>query len=522
MEKRSNVKNALISVFNKENLDELVHFLIKEGYNLISTGGTSSYIKNLGIPVTEVEQVTGFPEVLGGRVKTLHPHIHAGILAKRTADHLEELNEKNIIPIDLVVVNLYPFEEVRFKTKDYDELIENIDIGGPTMIRAAAKNHNYVCVITDPIDYSLLMEEMITTGEISDSFRRKMALKAFAYTSYYDSLIYTTLSKFENVETDFPDKFTIPSKKVARLRYGENPHQSAWVFHNEMDDQFRHGIIYSRQLSGKPLSYNNYIDLDSAYEMSLAFSEPFACVLKHTNPCGAAIGADIRDALVKAISGDPKSAFGGIIGVNRTVSKAAAEEIAKSFFECVIAPGYENEALELLSSKKNLRIMEWPDKQISAKEITQFDVKTISGGILIQEKDTNFELVEQWELKSGSAYPDTKELEFAWKMVKYVKSNAIVLVKEGRLVGVGAGQMSRVDAVSIAIQKANEYGIDLKNSILASDAFFPFADSIEIAAKNGIKTVIEPGGSIRDEEVIEKAEELGITLYFTGNRHFKH
>lgn len=515
------VKRAILSVYNKERIEVLAKYLQQKGIQILSSGGTAGYLREKGIEVTEISKLTQFPEILEGRVKTLHPYIYGAILAKRTEKHLKELTQNNIEPVDLVVVNLYPFEKVRKNTKNPEVLIENIDIGGPTLIRAAAKNHPYVTVVIDPADYDLIIREMSEFQGILEETRRKLSLKAFAYTSYYDALIYKTFEGLYNSSMEY-QKLTVPLKKKKDLRYGENPHQMASLYENPLKEDNLPLLVNCKQLWGKELSFNNYIDLDSALQMTLSFDQPFACILKHTNPCGAAIGDNIENAFDKAWSGDPKSAFGGIIGVNRPVSEALANKIVSSFFECVIAPSFEEKALEILQKKKNLRLLVWADQQVSTQLSREKEVKTISGGYLIQEMDRQFEPSIEWKLCSGKEYDDHEELDFAWKMVKFVKSNAIVLVKDKQLIGVGAGQMSRVDAVFMAIHKAKENHFELDGAILASDAFFPFADSIEVAEAEGIKVFIEPGGSIRDKEVIEKAKQLNVTLYFTGNRHFRH
>lgn len=516
------IKTALLSVFDKEKIIPLAQALVTKGVKIISSGGTAIHLQKNGIEVQEVSSLTGFPEMLEGRVKTLHPKIHGGILAKRTDAHLQQLAEAGINTIDLVVVNLYPFEKVKDENPDMDVLIENIDIGGPTLLRSAAKNQKYVCVLPSPEDYNDLLEEFNKNKMVSEKFARKMAIKTFTVTAYYDSLISQVLSaKSEmNIHSE-NDKFPLLLKKEAQLRYGENPFQQANLYKDGLLAANELSIVNCKQLWGKELSFNNYIDLDSALKMTMEFSSPFTCVLKHTNPCGAALGDSIEEAFDKAHSGDPKSAFGGIIGVNQKVTVPLAEKISTSFFECILAPGFEKKALEILQKKKNIRLLQWPDNY-QRSGLDKWDIKKISGGFLVQELDTHFEQVKEWELKAGQPVSDEAELDFAWKMVKHVKSNAIILIKNRQLIGVGAGQMSRVDAVNNAMAKAKEFNFELEGAILSSDAFFPFPDSIETAFAEGVKIFIEPGGSIRDDQVIETAKKLGVSLYFTGYRHFKH
>ncbi len=515
------IKTALLSVYDKTDLEVLARFLTAEGVKLISSGGTATFLREKGIEVTEVSEITGFPEMLNGRVKTLHPKIHGGILAERKEEHLRQLRDNGIETVDLVVVNLYPFEKVKEESEDPATLIENIDIGGPTLLRAGAKNHRYVCVLPDPALYGSFMDNF-SNGGIDEQFARMTAVKTFAAVSYYDSLISGVFANLYDLPLyQTTERLTLPLKKEFELRYGENPSQKALLYKDGMSSDKELSIVNCKQLWGKELSFNNYMDLDSALKMTVEFTRPFAVILKHTNPCGAAVAPTIEEAFDKALEGDPKSAFGGIIGINRKVTSILAKKITSSFFECVVAPYFTEKAMEILKKKKNLRILQWPEEAIALK-YPRWDVKKISGGFLLQETDTSEEPAETWELKTGAGAVNSPEAEFAWKMVKHVKSNAIVLAKDGKLVGVGAGQMSRVDAVNNAIAKAKEFGVDLQGAVLASDAFFPFADSLESAHEEGINIIIEPGGSVRDEEVINKARELGMTLYFTKRRHFKH
>jgi len=506
------VKRALISVADKQGLFNLASYLDQMNVEIISTGGTAKLLKEAGIRVIPVSDITNFPEMLDGRVKTLHPKIHAGILAQRTPEHLKQLAEHGIKPIDLVIVNLYPFAQTIAKPDvTMEEAIENIDIGGPTMIRAAAKNYNYVAVVTSPVRYDEVLRELKKNDCcLSHELSYKLACEAFAYTAQYDTIIYQYLEK-----DPFPATLNLTYQKVQSLRYGENPHQQASFYKNPQISIS--GISNAKQLHGKELSYNNILDLDSALNLVKEFEEGFACVIiKHNNPCGVAVTDNQLTAYKFAQNTDPTSAFGSIISFNQVVEEATAEEIVKTFTEAIIAPGFTNEALKILKTKKDLRLLE-----VALDQDVSLDIRSVGGGLLVQNSDLK-EITPQ-ELKVVTKRQPTeqeiKALLFGWKVVKHVKSNAIVLAKENRTIGIGAGQMSRVDAVKIAVNKALSEAF---GAIMASDAFFPFRDGIDVADKAGVRAVIQPGGSIRDEEVIKAADEHGMAMVFTGIRHFKH
>lgn len=505
----SMIKRALISVSDKRNLEWFAKGLAELGMEIIATGGTASLLREHHIPHVKVEDITKFPEILEGRVKTLHPTIFAGILyLRKSSDQQAQLREFGIGPIDMVVVNFYPFEKVSKKNPPLEKILEVIDIGGPSLVRASAKNFQDVIVVVDPDDYEWVLTQLQKNKDIDIQKRKELATKAFRYTCLYDYNIYRY---FSDSEKEFPDEIFIRAEKEMKLRYGENPHQKGALYLEETSP-FKDMKFYG----GKELSYNNILDMDSALSMISSFSEPFAVIIKHTNPCGAGIGEDIYDAYLKAFSTDPKSAFGGIIGLNREVDERLAEEISKHFFEVIVAPSYSESALSILTKKKNLRII-----GIRLNYHESKDWKRISGGFLYQDKD-NAEIKRE-DLKVVTKRAPTEEeiedLLFSWKIVKFVKSNAIVIGKDKRTIGIGAGQMSRVDSVELAIKKAI---LPLQGASLASDAFFPFPDSIEIAGKAGITAIIQPGGSIRDNEVIETADKLGLAMVFTGMRHFRH
>jgi len=517
------IRQALISVSDKTGLTELVKGLEKYEINLISTGGTYNYIKEAGVPVRYISEVTGFPEILDGRVKTLHPKVHGGILALRTEAHHQELAKAGIDPIDLVVVNLYPFAQTIAKPGvTWEEAIENIDIGGPTMIRAAAKNHKYVAVVVDPTDYDLLLQELAANdGAVSTDFALRLAGKAFEHTAAYDLMIQDYFRKRLNPAGEFPQKFLFALDKVQDLRYGENPHQRA-AFYREItpaeDDAI--SLIQAEQLQGKELSFNNINDGNAALEAVLEFSEPAVVALKHTNPCGVGIGETLFAAYQKAYESDPISIFGGIIAVNREIDEETAKAMSKLFLEVIIAPGFSAAALEIFAQKKNLRLLKLPIKPRNSGE-KLLDFKKVRGGLLVQEYDTlelnNADLEVVTEVKPTAE--DLEELCFAWKIVKHVKSNAIVVTKNFGTVGIGAGQMNRVGAAKIALEQA---GAKAAGSYLASDAFFPMPDTVEVAAQAGIRAIIQPGGSIRDKDSIDAANKAGISMVFTHIRHFKH
>lgn len=516
------VKNVIISVSDKTGLVELAKSLDEMGAGVFSTGGTAKALENVGIPVIKISEYTGFDEILDGRVKSLHPKIHGGILAKRNNEnHMVQLDEKGIVPFDMVVINLYPFEKmIRKDGVTVEDAIENIDIGGPSMLRSSAKNYRFVCVVPDPLFYTGIIEELQTTGVISFTTRKKLAMTVFERTAYYDSIIssYFHNAIVERGEERYPETISFYFRKNQELRYGENPHQSAAFYTNP--ENTVNGVSNAEKLHGKELSFNNILDLEAAFEIVKEFDKPACSVIKHTNPCGAAAAAKLSEAFLNAWAGDPVSAFGSIIGFNRVVDKKTAMEIINAgFVECVIAPGYEEEALGKLIEKKNIRLLE--TGKIRRDAVYDYDMKRVAGGILIQERDVK--TVEKNDLKVVTdkkvSDVEIESLLFGWKVVKNVKSNAIVLTQGTRVVGVGAGQMSRVDAVSIAISKAKDRA---KGSFLASDAFFPKPDAIQLAAENGITAIIQPGGSIKDDEVIDACNRWGISMLFTGFRHFKH
>lgn len=505
------IQRVVISVTDKTGIVDFARQLHELGAEIVSTGGTARMIRESGTPVKDVAEVTGFPEMLDGRVKTLHPKISGGILAIRgRAEHMRALEEHGIQPVDMVVVNLYRFEEVAAKAgARLDELIENIDIGGPTMIRAAAKNYQDVAVVVSPADYPAIAGELQRNGELSLETKWSLARKAFRTTAAYDTAISGRLDRVERAEA-LPETLSLAGPKLMDLRYGENPHQSAALY-----GKAGVGIAGAKQLHGKELSYNNLVDLDAAWQLVCEFANPATAIIKHTNPCGCAEQADLVESYRKAFECDPVSAFGGVIGFNRTVDEETAREVAKTFIEAIAAPGYTPEALAVLTGKKNLRLME------VAPGMDPLVVKSISGGYLAQTADA--EGFDRAGCVVKSQRPPTEEewtaLAFGWKVAKHVKSNAIVYARAGQVAAVGAGQMSRVDSVKIAAMKAV---LPLTGTVVASDAFFPFPDGVEEAARNGATAFIQPGGSVRDQEVIEAADRLGAAMVFTGVRHFRH
>jgi phosphoribosylaminoimidazolecarboxamide formyltransferase/IMP cyclohydrolase len=515
------IQRAILSVTDKTGLADFARKLSGMGVDLISTGGTAKLLRDAGIAVKDISEITGFPEMLDGRVKTLHPKVHGGILHRREdASHRAAVAEHGIQAIDMVVVNLYAFEKTAAKPGvHFEELIENIDIGGPSMIRSAAKNFHDVAVVTSPADYAAIAEEMSKSGgALSSETKWRLAQKAFATTAAYDSAIASTL---ERVSTNgssqihhaegFPATLRLSFSKVTDLRYGENPHQKAAMY----SDGSGTGVANARQVQGKELSYNNIVDLQAAWDLAQEFEEPVCAIIKHTNPSGTATGKTLAEAYKRALECDPVSAFGGVIGVNRPVDAEAAEEMAKLFLEVIAAPAFEPGAIERFSAKKNLRLVEIthsPQKWV---------LKNVSGGMLVQDADLH-QLTDA-DIKVVTKRPPTPEekraLLFAWKVCKHVKSNAILYARDGQTVGVGAGQMSRVDSCKLGAQKAV---LPLKGTVAASDAFFPFPDGVEEIAKAGATAIIQPGGSVRDPEVIEAADRLGLAMIFTGVRHFRH
>jgi len=515
------IKRALVSVYDKTGVLEFAKSLKEFGVEIISTGGTFKLLSENGVAATKVSEMTKFPEILGGRVKTLHPNVHGGILAKRTQEQLKELDEQGIGQIDMVVVNLYPFEQTVAKPDvTLSTALENIDIGGPTMIRAAAKNHPYVAVVVDPSFYHSIIEEMkANDGAVSAEMRQKMALAAFRRTSQYDAAISTYLAGLEGESADLPEVITLNLQKVQNLRYGENPHQRAGFYQNSA--LAPSGMVAARQLHGKELSYNNLQDLHGAISLALEFEKPAVAIIKHSNPCGAAWADDVATAYDLALGTDSTSAFGGIVAMNRKVSGAVAKKIAGIFTEVVVAPAFSDEALEVLTKKKNIRLVVWPTDKLPASGV---EYKTVHGGILVQDMDLAATAYDDWKVVSKRQPTDAEwnAMKFGWKVGKWVKSNAVVYVNESQTLGIGAGQMSRVDASKLAVIKAKQAGLSLHGSVVISDAFFPFRDGVDAAAEAGAKAVIEPGGSIRDEEVIAAADEHAMALVFTGRRHFRH
>ncbi|MFZ4540672.1 MAG: bifunctional phosphoribosylaminoimidazolecarboxamide formyltransferase/IMP cyclohydrolase [Rickettsiales bacterium] len=513
------IKRALISVSDKTGLLPFAQFLVDSGVELLSTGGTAELLRKNNIAVKDVSEVTHFPEMMDGRVKTLHPGVHGGLLARRPdAAHMASAKEHNIGMIDLLVVNLYPFETTLNKTTDYDHLVENIDIGGPAMIRAAAKNHESVTVIVDVADYENVQQSMQqNANQIPVEARRRYAAKAFARCASYDTLISSWLT---GALSDSPwPEYLLDAQLKQTLRYGENPHQSAALY-QRLDA--KGGLANAQVLQGKELSYNNLADAEAAFQIVTNLSDSSAVLIKHANPCGVASAKDVVAAFTSALASDPVSAFGGILAVNRRVDSALVTAIGSLFLEVIIAPEFTDEARTALAGKKNLRLL-IAQKETHASPLAGWMIQAISGGYLVQSQDAPTTPQADWKTVTGS--PDdalTRDAGLAWHVVKYVKSNAIVLVKNGATIGVGAGQMSRVDSVRIAIEKAHAHGHDPRGAVLASDAFFPFADNVELAAAAGIALIIQPGGSMRDNEVIDAATKHSIAMLFTGARHFKH
>lgn len=518
------VERALISVYDKTGLADFARQVAKMGVEIVSTGGTARFLREAGVAVRDVAELTGSPEMLGGRVKTLHPKVHGGILFRRgNADDRKQIAESGIAPIDMVVVNLYPFSATAAKTGvTAEELIENIDIGGPTMVRSAAKNFESVAVVTDPADYPKLLEELSRGGEVSLATRLELARKAFALTAHYDGQITTELERLSanghvqitGATEKLPRRLHFDFERLQAMRYGENPHQQAALYAPAGE---RGGFAAARQLQGKELSYNNLVDMDAAWSLAREFNRPATAIIKHNNPCGAAESDVLAESYRRALACDPVSAFGGVIAFNRKLDADTAAEVEKLFVECIAAPGYEKPALEILAKKKNLRLLEMPADSPAG----ELQIKRIAGAALIQDADERPISGAEWKTVT-SRQPNAEEmraLRFAWIVCKHVKSNAIVFAREGQTLGIGAGQMSRVDSVKIAVMKAQ---MPLAGSVVASDAFFPFPDGVEEAAKAGAVAVVQPGGSVRDNEVIAAANRLGMAMIFTGVRHFRH
>ena len=520
------VERALISVFDKTGIVDFAKRLAALRIEILSTGGTSKLLREAGVTVRDVSDFTGWPEMLGGRVKTLHPKVHGGLLFRRNhPEDQKQAKEYGIAPIDLVVVNLYPFEATAAKKGlTAEELIENIDIGGPTMLRSAAKNFDSVAVITDPNDYDRVASELEKSRDTSLATRLELARKVFATTSRYDGMITTELERLAGSphialgeKPILPERVHIALRRQQELRYGENPHQAAALY--VPAGRAPEGLAAAKQLQGKELSYNNFVDLEAARSLAAEFRNPAAVIIKHNNPCGTAEQETLRDAYLKALACDPISAFGGVLAFNRAVDAATAEEVAKLFAECIAAPGFDEKAKSIFAAKKNLRLLELPAGGLDPER--ELQLKRILGGMLVQQPDLG-ELQDSELRTMTKRVPSPDEMRtmrFAWKVCKHVKSNAIVFARDGATLGVGAGQMSRVDSVKIAVMKAQA---SLKGSVVASDAFFPFPDGVEEAAKAGATAVIQPGGSVRDPDVIAAADRLGLAMVFTGIRHFLH
>ncbi|MFJ8186067.1 bifunctional phosphoribosylaminoimidazolecarboxamide formyltransferase/IMP cyclohydrolase [Streptomyces sp. NPDC096105] len=511
------IRRALVSVYDKTGLEDLARGLHEAGVELVSTGSTAAKIAAAGVPVTKVEELTGFPECLDGRVKTLHPKVHAGILADlRLADHEQQLEDLGVEPFDLVVVNLYPFRETVASGATPDECVEQIDIGGPSMVRAAAKNHPSVAVVTSPARYGDVLAA-VQGGGFDLATRKRLAAEAFQHTAAYDVAVASWFaSAYAPVDdSPFPDFLGATWERKNTLRYGENPHQPAALYVSGTG-----GLAEAEQLHGKEMSYNNYTDTDAALRAAYDHDAPAVAIIKHANPCGIAVGADVAEAHRKAHACDPLSAFGGVIAVNRPVSKEMAEQVAEIFTEVIVAPDYEDGALEALTKKKNIRVLRAPQAPSAPVE-----VKPIDGGALLQVTDrlqAEGDDPATWTLATGEALSEAElaDLAFAWKACRAVKSNAILLAKDGASVGVGMGQVNRVDSAKLAVERAGAERA--RGSFAASDAFFPFPDGLEILTEAGVKAVVQPGGSVRDELVVEAAEKAGVTMYFTGTRHFFH
>ncbi len=507
------IKRALLSVSDKTGIVEFAKNLIDLNVEIISTGGTSQTLRDAGIPHQQVEDITGMPQMLDGRVKTLHPAVHGGILGRRD-EHAEEAAQHHIQWIDLVVVNFYPFANAIKNNPDmtWDEAVEFIDIGGPTMVRAAAKNFAWVGVVVDPADYTQIIADLRAQQGLEIAFRKKLAEKVFELTSRYDAMIHRYFLE-KHAANDYSAEINLQLEKYAELRYGENPHQKACAYRFKQENT---GIFSAQQHQGKPLSYNNILDAEAALTCVREFDAPACVIVKHANPCGVASAATIDAAYTRAYQADSLSAFGGIIALNRPCTKAIAEAVAAIFMEVVIAPAYTEEALTVLAAKPNLRVLALPSEPKTA-----WEMKFITGGMLLQEKDPQIIRVDDLKIVT-TIKPNPEDVEamlFAWRVLKHIKSNGILIAKDHMTVGIGAGQVSRIDAVDIAIRKAGE---KIQDSILASDAFFPFRDSIDHIAKTGVRAIIQPGGSVRDEEVIAACNEHGIAMVFTGKRCFRH
>lgn len=507
---------ALISVSDKSGIEAFAKALVKNGWELIATGGTLKKLRDSGLKVTDIQEVTGFPEICEGRVKTLHPKVHGGLLARRDKDsHMAEISENGIETIDMVCVNLYPFEATIAKEGvTLEDAVENIDIGGPSMLRSAAKNFRDVTVVCDPKDYDLIIKEIEANGNTTPETRFKLSAKAFTHTALYDSHIATYMREKAGLE----EKLFLTFDEISTLRYGENPHQKAAFYRGP--EKVPYSVAFAKQLGGKELSYNNIQDANAALGIVREFDKPFCVALKHLNPCGAGIGDDLLQAWERAYEADKVSIYGGIVAMNRPLTKEVAEQMKPIFLEIVIAPSFEEDALEVLSSKKNLRLLQ---VDMEDSKVNQKVYVGVTGGLLVQDADLECKTLTE-DMCVTKRKPTAKELEelnFAWKIVKHVKSNAIVVAKDGATAGVGAGQMNRVGSAAIALEEAKNLGIT-EGLVLASDGFLPFGDTVETASHYGVTAIVQPGGSIRDEESIKMADEKGIAMLFTGMRHFKH
>ncbi|MGV3563979.1 MAG: bifunctional phosphoribosylaminoimidazolecarboxamide formyltransferase/IMP cyclohydrolase [Nocardioides sp.] len=524
-ENRVPIRRVLVSVYDKSGLEDLVRGLHDAGVTLVSTGGSAKLIEGLGLPVTKVEELTGFPECLDGRVKTLHPRVHAGILADRRLDsHVQQLADLDVEPFDLVVSNLYPFTQTVASGASPDECVEQIDIGGPSMVRAAAKNHPSVAIVTSPQRYADVLAA-VAEGGFTLEQRKRLAAEAFVHTASYDVAVASWMG---NVLTDTSDGGGYPAwagatwERSAVLRYGENPHQSAALYRSGHGPA---GLAGAQQLHGKEMSYNNYVDTDAARRAAYDFDQPAVAIIKHANPCGVAVGADVAEAHRRAHACDPVSAFGGVIAANRPVTKEMAEQVAEVFTEVIVAPGYEDGAVEVLQGKKNIRILVCEDLERGGVE-----TRPISGGLLMQERDSfqaEGDDPSGWTLATGEAASDEvlADLAFAWRACRSAKSNAILLAKDGASVGIGMGQVNRVDSCRLAVERANTLAEGEERSrgaVAASDAFFPFEDGPQVLIDAGVTAIVQPGGSVRDELTIEACKAAGVTMYFTGTRHFFH
>ncbi len=516
------IEYALLSVSDKAGIVDFAKGLHDLGIKILSTGGTAKALSQANIPVIEVSEFTGSPEIFDGRVKTLHPKVHGGILNIRdNAEHQATAQKHNIENIDIVAVNLYPFEAVAANPQStLDDIIENIDIGGPAMVRSSAKNHSFVTIVVSPNDYESVLAELKSNGETSLDTRRKLAAKAYSHTALYDTIISNYLSK--KFDLGFREEFTVGGRLLQTMRYGENPHQNSAFYQEPL--MFETGIARAEQIHGKELSFNNIVDLNSAIELVKEFKRPATVIIKHNNPCGVAEGDTLSQAYDKALACDTTSAFGGIYGFNVEVDKATAERLAEMFVEAVAAPSYSKEAIEILTKKPSIRLMVLTDYEGRSGE---YDVKKVVGGYLLQDRDLHeFEDFSKLTVptKRKPTDEEMKALEFAWKVAKHTKSNTIIYAKGTSTIGIGAGQMSRIDSTQLAATKAfNAFGDDaVKGSVMASDAFFPFRDNIDAAAEYGITAIVSPGGSVRDDEVIQAADENNIAMLFTGVRHFRH